>query len=196
MVPYMKKNHMAMGQNFLPLVNISFNAANTESFSEEDSVTGFGLFRLHVLYSGESLVRGVVHDEEPAQDRDDDGDDGEDDVGHVDAEALEHDHHGRGRGQRTDVTDQEQHTAHGGELALPEPHCQHLHDGDVDHRGTDSDYELGDDKQGEVLDAVHCGHGPEDGTDGDECDEYRRALLWPEGIREDTAGDLHYSVCI
>ena len=40
MVPYMKKNHIAIGQNFLPLVKISFRAVNTESFSEDDSVMG------------------------------------------------------------------------------------------------------------------------------------------------------------
>ena len=40
MVPYMKKNHMARGQNFLPLVNVSLRASTVPILAEVDSPMG------------------------------------------------------------------------------------------------------------------------------------------------------------
>ena len=124
----------------------------------------------------------LVGDEQPAEHRDDDGDDRKDDICHVDTQGLEHHDHGCGCREGSDVSDQEQDTAHCGELALPEPHGQDLHDRDIDYRGTDSDDELRYHEECEVQNAGHGGVGPEERSDRDQEHEDRGGLLGSEGI--------------
>lgn len=100
--------------------------------------------------------------------------------------------HGSRGGDSSDVSDQEEHSAHGSELVLPEPDGQDLHDRDVDDGGTDTDDELSGDHQVEVADL--CGHGAQDGTNGDEEHEDRGTHPGSPLVSEDTAGDLHQRI--